>query len=367
MYQKHKLLVSTLVASFLCGPLFVFAQTSTTTSEQTIDNLMQSELAKELALPGKILEDSMYQYLQITTTPKNPGPNTSVNITVESYLTDLDKAYINWSLNNKVVLKGLGERHFGFQNGSSGETTNLTITIATNGGQILTRDLSWTPVGITLFWQADTYTPPFYKGKPLLSPEAAVTVIATPDNTDPKNALGAGDLVYTWQKEGTVQTKFSGYGKNSFSFTGPIPLSHSSVSVKVSSIDDTINSEATASFPLSNPFVLFYENHPLLGVQYNQSFSAETYLSNRELSLSAEPFFFSNNSLGMQTLRYNWSVNGNKTQNNNRDITLRNDTGAKGSTDISLTVTSLPHIFQAASRELRINFAASDATSKPIF
>lgn len=366
------------VGALFTMPFFVFAQTSTSTAEQPsqvnagtvfegqIDQLTASRL---YLLPSitEVRSNAIRDLLDVKIRPKNPGPDETINISIESYLSDMNKASISWAINGKEVLKGTGKTSFSFQNGPSGKTTRLTISITTNAGEFFTKEYSWTPVGVTLFWEADTYTPPFYKGKPLLSPQATVKVVATPDNIGAGNALGAGNFVYLWEKGGSSISEASGFGKNYFSFVGPKPYDETNVKVLVSSVDDSIKSEARAYLTLSNPFILFYDKNPLLGVLYNKPFSASFSLTGKEFSLVAEPYFFSNERGDSPSFKYTWLINGKEVVNSGRKITLRNETGGKGSSEVSLSMRGMKQSFQSAGRSVRVNFTEAASLTRPIF
>lgn len=380
MYRMHTLLLSTLLGGILCAPLFVFAQTSTSTSTTTAEQSTQADIILQeqirqinesrLNLLSKIenaTPNAIQDLLDVKVSPKNPGPNEQVNVKIESYLSDMNKAMIIWSLNGRVTLKGTGKTSFSFQNGDSGETTRLSVSVLTNSGEKINKDLSWTPVGVTIFWEADTYTPPFYRGKPLLSPQARVKVVATPNSVVSQNALGHGNLVYIWEKGGSPVPEASGYGKNSFLFVGPKPYDDTNVRVRVSSVDDTIISEARVYLSVSNPFILFYDKHPLLGVLYNQPMGTLVNLTNKEISLSSEPYFFSNERGETASIKYLWSINGSTVQNSGRTITLRNDTETKGSSVVSLSMRGTKQSFQTASRSVVVNFTELPTTNRPIF
>lgn len=363
---------------FVAVPLFVFAQT-TTTAEQPVreDELLRQQIdqltTSRLNLLPKLTDIraiAIRDLLDVKVNPSNPGPNETVRVTIESYISDMNKAAITWSLNGSVAMQGVGKTSFSFQNGASGKTTSLVVSILTNDGESITKEFSWTPVGVTLLWEADTYTPPFYRGKALLSPQAWVKMIAIPDNTGAQNALSAGNLVYVWEKSGVAIQDASGYGKNSFSFVGPKPYDETNIKVRTSSVDNTVNSESRAYLSLSNPFILFYEKDPLLGVWYNKPLDTEAALNKKELSLSAEPYFFSNEArVGKvaSALKYIWSINGNEIPNYGRTITLRNDTGAKGKSVVSLAMRGATKTFQSASRNIQVNFSGNDSSSRPTF
>jgi hypothetical protein len=357
----------------LLSPFFALAQTATTTADQPQSDLEKqiNQLIEErtslIPTAGSIRINALRDNLKVTTTPKNPLPNESVKVSIESYLSDLNKATISWSLNGKAVERGIGKTALSFKNGASGETTRLTISVLTNEGERFTKELTFSPVGVTILWEADTYTPHFYKGKSLMSSQARVRVVAIPDNIGTRNALDAGNLVYVWKKDGEAISEASGYGKNSFSFLGPKPYGKASVSVQVSSLNDAVKSELhLGEIPLSKPLILFYEDHPLLGAWYNRTLSTELNLTKKEFSVSAEPYFFSNEVSETPTLLYNWSLNSKAVTNPGRTITLRNETGGGGNSSLSLAMRGLKQTFQTASRSLTIHFTAEEA-SRPTF
>ncbi len=367
-----------IVGILLILPFFTFAQISTSTVEQPYEtaSLLQQQIdqitTSRINLLPKIEDiqkNAISDLLDVKISPNNPGPNETIRIKIESYLSDMNKALITWKIDGRVVQKGIGKTSLSFQNSPSGKTTKLTVTILTNAGDEIIKNFSWTPVGVTIFWEADTYTPPFYRGKALLSPQARVKVVATPDNTGTKNALDAGNLVYIWVKDGTSVAEASGYGKNLFSFVGHKPYDESNVKVRVSSVDNTINSEVRTYLPLSKPFILFYNNNPLLGVLYNRPLNNTISFSEKELSIRAEPYFFSNEHGEIPTLKYGWYVNGKNVQNFGRNITLLNETGSKGVSDISLAMRGVKQTFQTANQSLRVNFTGSTtaSTKRPIF
>lgn len=317
--------------------------------------------------PTEIRTTAIKDNLSITTVPSNPSPDQDVRVSIVSYLTSLDKALIVWSLNGKTIKQGVGEKSISFKNGSAGSTTLLRITITTNAGEKIVKDLTFNPVGVTMLWEADTYTPPFYKGKPLMTPQARVRAVAIPDIANAKNALDARNLVYLWKYNGASDAAASGYGKNSFWFTGPKPYDESDVRVRVSSLNDAITSEIKMNVPLSYPFVLFYEDHPLLGTWYNRPFGSKVTLAKQELSLTAEPYFFSNETSGeVSDYRYSWNLNQNEVQSSGKNITLRNEANTKGISELSLAIQGLKKTFQSASRSMSIDFN-EDASAQKTF
>ena len=346
-------------------PFSLFAQqaSSPQTYQGVIDKLLADQ--KDLLEKASVSRQSVTgDNLDVKISPTNPGANVPVRITIESYLTDLYKASISWSVDGKVILRGVGKTSFSFSTGGSGRTTVVGLSITTNGGELITRNFSFTPLGVTVLWEADTYTPAFYRGKALLSPQANVRLVALPDTTS--TSFNDTSLVYVWKKDNYVDKTVSGYRKNVYSFEGPKPLTNTKISLDASTLDGTSQSQTHIYLPQVRPLVLFYENDPLLGVEYNKPLVASYPLSKKELSLRAEPYFFSNERGEAATNRYIWQINNKSVPNDGRDITLRNDEGQTGSSLISLSVRGITKTFQSAENKLRIDFLG-DTTSRPIF
>lgn len=346
-------------------PLFAFAQTSAvgSTYQDTIDKLLE-EQKQLLSKQSEIQKSVLGSYLDVKINPQLPGPDVPVRITIESYLTDLYKANISWSVDGSVIERGTGRTTFIFKNGHSEKLTTISVHIITNTGEIVDRDFYFTPIGVTTMWEADTYTPPFYKGKAMMVPQAVVKIVAIPNTND---TLSAGKLVYTWKKDDYVDTASSGYGKNAFSFVGPKPLTNTKITLDVSSLDDSAESIMQVYLPQARPFIQFYEKDPLLGVLYNKPLSTEFTLNKKEFSISAEPYFFSNERSDSPEIKYNWSVNGRVVQNYGRNITLKNDAGAKGTSAVSLAMRGITKTFQSANKDLRVNFTEGTSSARPIF
>ena len=373
MYRSYfhfiRTILQAIIFSLFLVPSFTFAQSTTNQAYQ--DTLNKLLLQQQQVLQQATSQNNpISKYLDIKTTPPLPGPNAPVTISIESYIIDLYKTSISWAVDGTVLLKGIGKTTFSFQNGPSGKTTTVTLSIVTSSGELISKDFSFNPAGVSIMWEADTYTPPFYKGKPLMVPQALIRIVATPDTIRSGSPFGAGDLVYDWRRDDATDSTASGYLKNVYSFMGPKPLTNTKITLGVSSLDGSSQSEMELTLPQVRPFVLFYEKDPLLGVWYNSPLKNEATLTKKEISINAEPYFFSNEGPAegsAPTLKYTWSVNGSIAQTYGREITLRNDTGVKGSSLVSLSMRGLFQTFQSASKDLKINFTESSSSGIPIF
>ncbi|MFZ2523593.1 MAG: hypothetical protein WAW92_04380, partial [Minisyncoccia bacterium] len=155
--------------------------------------------------------------------PESPGSYQKVFVRLNSYITDINSANISWTLNGQIKASGLGIKTFDFMTGSLNSESNLIVTIQTREGFVLTKTAKIRPLDVDLLWQADSYVPPFYKGKAMFSHENQITFVAIPhilnsagQEVNPKN------LIYKWTKDSIVMDSQSGYGKNTVTITGAL-------------------------------------------------------------------------------------------------------------------------------------------------
>lgn len=234
--------------------------------------------------------------------PAEPGPNQQVTATLKSYYFDLNVATIDWQINGTSLTTDKDSNSITFTTGAIGSATILKVT-ATVGQEKNQKTITIRPAGATLVWQADSVVPVNYPGKPLAAAGSEVTVIALPNFIGSNNtALKPEELVYEWSRDHQVIASASGLNKNTLKISGP----NGSVGIKISTIDKTITAATSIQMSPAKPKVLFYENHPLNGLMTNKALNKDLKLTGDEITIKAEPFYFSNNSL-----KFNWQLNRN--------------------------------------------------------
>ncbi len=303
--------------------------------------------------------------LQIDVIPQNPGPYQTVNINIEDYSRDLNKLEVLWSVNGKVEASGVGLKNFQVKTGAVGTATKVTINM---GGELQTVILR--PSVTDLIWQSDTYTPPFYAGRALHSSQDPIIVLAEPFivKTD-GTRLDPNDLVYKWSIDGTVNGGASGTGKQSFKITPSILEKPITVTADITSLDHTYNSSASIVIPTSQPEVVLYQNHPLYGVDFNNSLNNKEFpVSNSEANIIAEPFYFSNTQKNFNSLTYNWNLNNLGTGQQGNEIVLRKpEGGGTGKSLISVSVKNLQRFIQNAEAQMYASFGTTNNQSTNVF
>jgi hypothetical protein len=295
--------------------------------------------------------------LQMTLEPERPAPHDTVEITLQSFMTDLSTAEIVWVVNDRVVSSG-NERRMSVNAGPAGGSVKVIVRVRAADGATYSKELRLRPAEVTLLWQSEGYAPPFYRGKALAPFEGRVTVVALPLFTRENGAVvNPQELIYSWSENDEPVAELSGVGKNSFVFRGRVPIRPVDVSVVVTSKDKTLVAEARDSLYTEPPALLFYENHPRYGIRFNRAVRSRVILEEDELKLSAVPFFFETETRDGGTVRYEWALNFvTRPMEAASSITLRRDTDAGGESAVSLTAQEAEHLFQAGRAETTVTF-----------
>lgn len=276
---------------------------------------------------------------EIILTPAFPSPNENVFVKIESFSFDLNSAEIIWALDGAIKEKGLGKKFFSFKTGNVGSVSFIKAVIKTKEGKTVEKTLVIRPAGVDILWEANSYTPPFYKGKALYGYQSLITVIAVPNIINSEGAkINPDNLMYKWTKNSKVLGDVSGYGKNKFSFSKSILSDPSEIEVEVMSPDKKIKASGSIALEPVESKTIMYENNPLYGIIYERAVDGEYKLDGSEITLIATPYFFSREDTSGEKIKYNWNMNGRKIdgKQGERQATFRNAEGGKGSARISV-------------------------------
>lgn len=198
------------------------------------------------------------QQISTTVNPENPSPGQSVTITLSGYGINLSAANISWSVNGARVERGTGITQFTLVAGKNGEAKNVIATISPSNGPTITKTFSISPQDVSILYESDGYIPSFYKGKAPYTKEGTVTLVAIPNLVANGVRLSPGSLTYKWIVDETVQGSKSGFGRNTFTYTGSILDMDTLVRVEVSSMSGATKGSATILLSPQNPEVLVY-------------------------------------------------------------------------------------------------------------
>jgi hypothetical protein len=290
--------------------------------------------------------------------PENPASGENVNITLNSYVDNLNTVSISWSVNGKNVLSGIGKKSFSLSAPASGAETTVVATVSLSDGAIQTKMIIRSSV-MVLLWQADdSYTPPFYKGKALPSPQSEVKVVAMPEIKLGSSMVDPTNLTYTWQQDYTNNTDGSGYGKNSFIYTNDYLDSSNNISVTATTTDQKYSSVASIDISTYQPKIVFYKNDANMGTLWENALS-DGYTVTSDETLQAAPYFISPKDIRIPTLTWNWSINDTLVSILGIEknlLPLKLQTGVSGTAKIGLQINSSDKVFETASKEINVNF-----------
>lgn len=219
------------------------------------------------------------------------------------------------------------------------QTTNAQINV----------DTRLVPTTMTLVWEADSYTPPFYKGKALMPEGGDARIVAFL----PPGVSATPSTVYTWRVDGTVDAANSGVGRSTYYLRSP-SFGGSPLVVVEATANGSVIGMGAIKVPLTDPRVLVYEDAPLGGIMFN---SAAVPAAVGEVALEAFPLFASAPQRNDIDLSYQWVVGGFTVDNplgNSPRLIMRSE--EPRTTPIDVIVRNASNILERSSGKTTISF-----------
>lgn len=297
--------------------------------------------------------------VSIKTTPDTPGPNEEVTISLSSFTSDLNSANITWYVNKEADINGsgVGKKEFKTYTHDFGDPVTIDIVITEKEGGRLDKQLVLKPMEVDLLWEANSYTPPFYKGKSLPTYKSIVRMIAIPRINTPSSR--PEDYYYKWSMQGATGLG-EGMGKSNALVPMGYANSKTQVRVEASIPGDTSRGSMTSYIPTVEPVLAFYEQDPLLGIRLTKALGSSVTTINKEFIVRAVPYYFSNEDMGNGTIVYTWQKDGSNVPRgfNPNVFGVRKNGEKTEATNISLQVQNSKRILQRAGNGIVINFSA---------
>ena len=255
--------------------------------------------------------------------PERPNIGDTITISAEMYGTNISDSAFDWKINNKSFKSGVGLNKINFV---LDKKSTVDLEITTNYGSKIQKQFVFDPKKIILIWESRTYTPPFYKGKSMYTPESSIILNAI--NLDQENPLTNTYNNYKWSVDGVVKGSVSGAGYSSFSYKGDILKKEPLFSVVVSALNSykdtvtkTYNNEAVLRIPTLDTEIISYEKSPLLGILFNKTIKPQFRLSKNEATIVSYPFYYGINST-LATV-YSWYINDVQIKNSSNELSFR--------------------------------------------
>lgn len=318
--------------------------------------------AQEVSIPGS------ESALALSISPEYPGPNTQVRMKLTSPLYDLENSTITWRANGTVIASDIGTTEASITTGGIGEPSNIFVDVSSPQGDS-SAAFTIVPSSVAILWEADTLTPPFYKGRALPTAGSTIRLLAVPALSDGASPLPAGALTYEWRRNGKILGSLSGRGKSSISLPAPTLYGSDTISVVVSNSDHSISGQGSVVLSNTDPDLELYIDHPLFGTLYHRALGTATFIPESEMSFAAFPIFAPARSARSSNLSYEWNVNHTPVAADAaapNEITI-NSTNSSGLALIDLTVSHKTDFFFGADSTWQATFTSGDVPANPFY
>ncbi len=233
-------------------------------------------------------------------------PYSYATLKLSSSYADLGGTRIAWYHDGELEEEGIGLVTHKVQLRGVGEAVEVTAMLAIpNSGGRFKQTMTLSPALVDTIWEAQTATPPFYRGKALPSHESLIKTMAIAHfgtSTD------STQINYTWKKDKNTGIG-SGINIKSSSLFGA--WENTSVPVKVTATINNMTANSSVDIPSFKPAVIFYEVSPTQGILTQEILNNNPIRNTVELSIKAIPFGFSSKEKSKSQILYEWRA-GNK-------------------------------------------------------
>lgn len=286
--------------------------------------------------------------LTLDLNPQYPGPYQTVTVTPESTSIDLSGSALTFMVNGAVVQKGTGGAPARIPVGGPGSATKVTVT-ATYNGTTYSSSVTIRPADVALILEPVSSTHPFYEGGALVGDQGNMRIIAMPDLRNSSGVqISPSTLEYVWKNGDQILQSSSGIGRSVLTATAPVQYRNTTVTVTVSTPDQSVVGQAAVLIVPTDPIVRIYEDDPLLGPRYETALPSAITLSDTEATYRAVPYYFTT------APNLTWTLNGSASQTG-RNITVRPAGGGKGTALLGVSA-STGALGQSASTNLSVKF-----------
>ncbi len=280
--------------------------------------------------------------VSLTVSPKYPRPGDSVHITVDSVTDGAGSGTVTWVVNGKKSANT--SRAIDVTAGPLGSETAVDAVVDGVGrASTVIR-----PTELDLLWESDSYVPQAFRGRALPSAGSMLHLEAIPRFKRPDGHLvPLQDIIFTWRKGVSVLQSVSGVGKSSAIIPSPVLFGSDTISVEAHTTDGTLATESSVRIASKEPYIVLYQDDPLLGVTYYRAIGAQEDAHDVEMSLVAVPYYLASDPRDA-SLQYDWTLNGaqvpfNRSQPNRLTI------GAEGAktheAQVRVSLTSSANMF----------------------
>lgn len=293
--------------------------------------------------------------ITVRISPQYPQPFEAITITPQSTLLDLAASTVTISVNGTVIQKSSGGKSATYTMGAAGTTATIVVTV-TGPAETHKKTVVLQPAGVALVVEPISTTHPFYSGASLVASEGRLRLIAMPEFRNNSGVIPPQTLTYTWKAGDRLLTEQSGVGRSVITAVAPIRYRDTTVTLTVSTPDNSVVGKASVTISPVDPLMLVYRNSALAGPLFDSAIPSIFTMEEGEESFRAVPYFFP------QTPPLTWRVNG-EYAGAEPVVTVRTTGDTAGSATLSVQG-SEQSSFQSAERTFKVQFeGATDRTS----
>ena len=294
-------------------------------------------------------QEARVAFTTLRTTPPVPRAYEAVTIQVESFSTDLIEDRITWTVDGTVVQDDIGGSSIRINMGAIGEEKRIIATIfSRKHNQLFSKELVLVPGDVAVLWEANTYIPPFYKGKPLPSYMSTIKLVPFPTILAGGKSVPHKNLVYRWKQNYRNVKEISGYGKPYSFIQAGGGTREERLKLSVSHPESGGETEREIIIGIVEPKILLYAGSPLQGTRYEEALKRDYPLTTQETTLRAEPFYFSREELNTGASPLHFTQNGKPIPSLYDSIVLQRQSGQGGSSRVDVSITNPSRILQSA-------------------
>lgn len=295
--------------------------------------------------------------LGIEIIPDYPRPNEVVYVNLSMYTESLDSSDIAWYRDGKLATSGKGLTKYSFRMGQAGENVTIEIRVRLLSGATFSKSIILNPASVDIIWEANSYVPPFYKGRALHPIQGSLKLVAMPEFFKNGTRISPQNLIYQWSNGINAYQDQSGYGKNVVVVNGSLFGRTEKIEVLVTDPINNLVAQGFVDIDPVDPQIVFYQIDPYYGHIFDKAVFGSFNLKSDEVQVLAAPYYFSKEKPGL--LQYNWMLNGTSVDDllgSRTAIFKKPEDKTGGSSNIVLRMENSNRILQSTESSLMINF-----------
>lgn len=288
--------------------------------------------------------------LTLELSPQYPQANQEYTIALKP--SGINAQLIRWFINGTEDFTSKNKNDIKHTAGDIGTQTIIKASVTLQDGSVVEAFRTIAANRVDLLIDAETLTPPFYKGKTLPSSgsEVKVTALVFTKERSPESSYS-----YLWKINGSVQNGGAVKGGNVLSFVPSFDTS-TLISVNVLNTNGQVIASKSETLPIAEPELLFYEKNPLRGMSFVSMSNPYIFIGD-EIQIRAEGYYMNTALAGSNILR-EWKINGTVVENdpqNPQEISLQKE-GTSGGSQVSFHIRNLQQLLQGVQDSITIQY-----------